>query len=442
VQNCSVPILIELAPVRRKKAEARARWRESAPKDLAEQIADYCDPTRNYSRLVLRCAHGVYWADPEPVYDGDGEIVGWVPLAWECAVCFPQYLNRRSLPFRQIQNSPKLEYAICRFGPDRLDKWPRKGDRRIQLKGYFDDDLGIYFPPDHFVSPYDERFRMREPEAMGGYIRSGKKDGVGIRARLGWGETTDGGELRFHVRRGVTNDEAGEENWWTFYSAQEAEPSRLVTVTYDFSALPAPAPSIPYFNDERSIAATRQEKGIVFYRRIGSYSWSDTPPEMVVTQPGKKRRSLREHGTAVRFDERHSGQGGQIGHCCGECKWCQSLRLKSQCVPSVVSIRPFSWKERWSDKWRTERPMRDLAARLNMYRYGSGTVDVKRMMATAWENLRQSQDTCKPPTLQRSATYETHGGYRESSEGGAPLRKCDGNYRHRLEDGFWPEVAR
>jgi hypothetical protein len=58
---------------------------------------------------------------------------------------------------------------------------------------------------------------------------------------------------------------------------------------------------------------------------------------------------------------------------------------------------PLRRTKRWPDNWRTSRPMRDLAARLDMYTYGEdGLIDVKRMCAKAWENLREAQTRKKP----------------------------------------------
>jgi hypothetical protein len=95
----------------------------------------------------------------------------------------------------------------------------------------------------------------------------------------------------------------------------------------------------------------------------------------------------------------------------------------------------------WSDEWRAERPMRDLAARLKMYRYGTGTIDVKKISATAWGNVRQAQRAFRSPTPHRPPQYETSSNARECCFFGRHFpKRNDGNYKHRLEEGYWPEL--
>jgi hypothetical protein len=68
--------------------------------------------------------------------------------------------------------------------------------------------------------------------------------------------------------------------------------------------------------------------------------------------------------------------------------WAQWKRKREYQPSSRENLVPLRRTKRWADDWRTERKMRDLAARLDMYRYGVGTVQPVEMMQAAWRNLR------------------------------------------------------
>jgi len=140
---------------------------------------------------------------------------------------------------------------------------------------------------------------------------------------------------------------------------------------------------------------------------------------------------------------------------------------------------PLRRTKRWSDDWRGERLMRDLAATLKMYRYGTATdtpcgvaqqqmfdgvtreIQVTKMCATAYENYRQATLTLtskKHGTAGWWLAGHMLGNERGASTGGKTpvwdggnskgLESLDwstpeatmSNYGHRLEGGWCTEV--
>lgn len=97
--------------------------------------------------------------------------------------------------------------------------------------------------------------------------------------------------------------------------------------------------------------------------------------------------------------------------------------------------------ERGPKNWRTERSMRDVAAKLNMYKYGSdGLVQSAKMCQTAYENYRQARLNLAKKHGKAGHWHATplEGNFRRTESLSATLEKPPaGNYHHRLEDGYY-----
>jgi hypothetical protein len=57
----------------------------------------------------------------------------------------------------------------------------------------------------------------------------------------------------------------------------------------------------------------------------------------------------------------------------------ESEAMENEALAKRSKYEPPPTRKSWSEKWRKERDMRDLAARLKMYRYGDGVLQVSKM---------------------------------------------------------------
>jgi hypothetical protein len=403
---------IAVGPARSTKSDTEARRKQALAHAWESQLGTYCDPAYNYSRLLLRCPHGDTYVSSSDDFES------------YCTACFPKYIEGRPRAAQGAFGGRNPLVLIGEFGPGRLERFARKGDLRIQQKGYLDRVRGedFFVPSDHQICPYDEQWRMRTAEAVGGYIRSGKKDGVAILAKRpkltppDWeNDDLEAPELTLCTVRLPRPD-----------SGVDIEPYRVILPVRIFTDTQPSESCRTYFDDERSVAAS--QSGL--HRRIGSDEWADVAAPAEARISGKKRKPLRDIATEIKFDYRHFGEGGPIGRTCGECAWCRSLGLQGESIPSPPrercnlspgclctlnkpyhrsSYETFSGGS-WPEDWRVQRKMRDLSARLNIYRYGDGHLQVAKMCETANENYRRA----------RLALAEKHGKvgfWRSSSDG-------------------------
>ncbi len=395
----------------------------------------------------------------------------------------------------------------------------RRGGRYLD-KAHYDHETDSFYPADHEICLFDERLRLRKAETQGGYVCAGYgEDGIAIRASLGWGETGEG-ELRFHVRPGLTQEEFQKEHFLTTYS--EADELKLNILQFLFGNflsltgreierakeenLEASRPilkivvsppqdaansALIWFEDERSICA--EKDGL--YRRAGSDVWTDFAPAEAVDpqttrfyfsakyanpvipeqeEKSRDRRLIFYSDNYETPEERLNAFATGQGHN-GKCK--EAKRKKSQAWKRLTAAERdldlggcwwdrwngFTWtnstsiseskicqwarehwstrnryegtefhfeespdgsrrsvwrldadREPWRDDWWTERPIKDLEARLKMYRklchsdgkdsdlsldplnpdLGQGyfAVDVRSMMGAAWRNVRVAKD--------------------------------------------------
>jgi hypothetical protein len=212
-----MPILVRLPPTaRRQKVVVKAGWRASYAQELAKQIDKYCQ-SRGVSALVWRCPRGVYLAAAEE-------------RAPYCTVCHAWVSPERPRG-RSLTTVGGIRYFLSTEGPGLLSRFPRRGKRYLD-KAHYDHETESFYPADHEICLFDERLRFRKSETRGGYICAGYgEDGIAIRAGLGWGETGEG-ELRFHLRAGLTQEEFQEENLLPTYS--DADELRLHITQFIF----------------------------------------------------------------------------------------------------------------------------------------------------------------------------------------------------------------
>ena len=185
VQNYPVPIKVKISRVfisQRPEHRADLNWKESYPKAHDRWLSEYCrwDDNPDYFDDAVRyrrCSHGCLVAtDTE-----NGNEANYCTICRPLLVSTPPRLN----PYPMQQGHP------LRLG---LPKFPRKGVEFLGLRG----TVGRhYYPGDHEICPYNPKQRMRIAEGVGGYVRSGTKDGNGIRAVRGNGPTEESLELRW-----------------------------------------------------------------------------------------------------------------------------------------------------------------------------------------------------------------------------------------------------
>src|SRR5579863_3591481 len=280
-----MPILVRLPPTtRRQKVVVKAGWRASYAQELARQIDKYCQAPA-VSTLIWRCPHGVYLTAAEE------------PTPY-CTVCHA-WVSPERPRMTSLRTIDSIRYYLTAEGPGLLRRFPRRGTRYLD-KAHYDHETDSFYPADHEISLFDERLRFRKAETRGGYICAGYgEDGIAIRAGLGWGETGEG-ELRCHLRAGLTQEEFQEENWLTTYSeADELKPdivvgnflsltgkeierareetleaSRPILEIVVSSPQDAAHTALIWFEDERTICA--EKDGL--YRRAGSDEWTDCAP--------------------------------------------------------------------------------------------------------------------------------------------------------------------
>jgi hypothetical protein len=151
VQNCSVPIWIEIRPNRRSKAVTEAEWYLGAAEKERQEglfLETYFAPPEP-SISLLKCEHGVYLGDQHRGY---------------CTVC----TDYRVPGPCGIGHSEKRLHGQTSLS----NRFPRKGFVRV---------------PCQVLPPLDQHLKMRAAEAVGGYVRKG----IAVRAGKGYAPTTN-----------------------------------------------------------------------------------------------------------------------------------------------------------------------------------------------------------------------------------------------------------
>lgn len=377
VQYFRVPVIIKVSAGRRKKKVVEQEWRESYATDCAGTIERYF---LSQTPPIEKCPHGVYiGCEPEAVLDDEGEFVEWETA--DCSLCrAPEWRPRVKL-LSKVLGVGRI--WLCRR--PNVEKWPRRGWRTIDLTGHseYDDEGGfIYYPPDHFVSPYDPKFRFYKAEAMGGYVCAGYgDDGIAIKAPLGWGTRVNDDDMRNHSQRpsgipGSVRMPRADSPMW--YARLHRPDLRQFFVTRDITTY-VPSPVLLFIGERQ---------------RTVSRWWIDHSVEGVETRR-KWRTALTDRedcqlSRELRPESSSLGSTLEYRHSPASCNWLRSVGFAPPAVPKLVPIRRWSWDERWPDKWRSERKMRDLAAKLKMYRYGDGHLEVARMCETASKNQHEA----------------------------------------------------
>jgi hypothetical protein len=389
VQNSRVtPILVTVKTGRRKRAEVKEAWRESAESALREWLERYCaDWQGKTSELQYVCPHGCRvnpfapGADHEPI---------------QCDAC-----NGWSTAERR----GKL-YVVLYGDSPRLRRFPRSGDVFLDKE-------------DHYISLYDDHLRVYRDEYPHGRRRAG---GIAVRAKLGFGGFTDseGFEgFRSFGHRYTAPDFNFETGDWE--QTEETNGLRCSELTYlrrllrrcrstvsVRQALPSdllhdhsPAILDVFRTDQRTVVDVEDK----LYRRCGSYDYNDVLP----TEPPRElKRDLPSYWRYVtlpdarRTDEQtqagistpRSGQGWPFVVQAEDARWRSKYWISGKpftIAPEV--IRPaVGWKAGkeyegiivrvgnhrvgklhrrvWPDGWRDERKMCDLDAKLKLVRYG------------------------------------------------------------------------
>ncbi len=421
-----MPILVKVRNrVRRLKKDVVAEWREKPASDSEGQIEDYRQ-SWGYSPLLWRCPHGVYLPhDPEEIVQS-------------CAVCESHCFVGK--PGRGVGS----HLWINDSEPGRLNKFPRKGYRSINFSGYVERLEGEphYFPPDHYVSPYDDRFRCRKTQMAWYFIPGESGDGIGVRAQLAWGESLEG-ESRFH-RQSFTEEEKDDEP--TNYGPQftqgvgwhyeKRDLTRLKA--YFFPRYRSIGLSLPpnalmggsiatFWDDERTAMEWEGQ-----YRRVGGV-WTDRKPQQPALPPvtrlfyseqyenseqrrlafltgrepaSRPKNFVPKKGTAHKFlteAERALDLSGRWWERWNGYSWTASADLSDKDVrrwraehwDTRAKYKPPPSRKAWVEGWQNERKMHDLEAKLEMYRYGCRSdgvepdwfaVDSAAMMQAAWRN--------------------------------------------------------
>jgi hypothetical protein len=377
-----MPILVETrpSPADYTRKGGVKRWRDSWLEDHRLWLAPYFEPE---APPIQKCPHG----------NGVG---------LDCTVCRPYYVSwdgRKRVPSKQVRVdlTGRPLYFLRRFH--------RTFDYRIE---------------EHYVSPYDSHFRRSGiTEYAGGYITAGwGDDGIAIHAPTRkYGPTDDDFEMRWdEFYRSETGSiscsgdgtfaevpapDAGCE-WIDLFRFSTSRATRVIPVVLWQSG-----PVVLLFKDERKaepVTSWKPDKKFIH--------WTRPSPQVLLTSPMPPRWTtlfLRSPAPTPQPIPRRVWSVGD---------WLRVTRgtllpeiperpsdkelARRNYGPSVgMRVRtPLGWltvvrpaagnraaRKPWSHDWRTERKMRDTAAGLKMYEYGSdGLINVRRMQDAAREN--------------------------------------------------------
>jgi hypothetical protein len=382
VQNYGVPIKTRISwvSVRWPDGYTNLDWRESYEKAHARWLAEYTlwvDPDRLDENRYYRCPHGTLVASDT----NSGAEANF------CTVCHPLSV---STPPRLKPYGMPLKHPL-RVG---LPTFPRKGVFYLTGRG----TIGRhYYPGDHEICPYEPRWRMRTPEAPGGYRRSGQKDGVAI--------------LAFPKRATYDDEFEGDEQ----EGEPEGPPGNFATMLcpWEFNRPGAVLFRRRWFNSY-AVPVLADNTSLLEFAEIGRLArWSDLTerprPEIELTPSGRMRhkdktpplptdsQKLAEHFSRLKAEAE---------------KALEFYRRPRPRILYLFSVPPMEgdterWRKKywlkrkpyvcharkpWPENWRTERKMRDLDARLDLYQWGSHNEirNVPQMMQTTAKRAHEA----------------------------------------------------
>jgi hypothetical protein len=305
-------------------------------------------------------------------------------------------------------NGRGLDCTACRpyLVPWDGGKLVPNGQVRIDLRGrplYF---LRLfhrtydYRIEEHYVSPYDSHFRRSGVvEYEGGYITAGwSDDGVAIRARKRHGSDED--EFEFYPSGNP--DPTGKHNGvfatfprpdteceFRFSTPTSEEHERIESFRFSTNRATrlisrmACSPTAVF-----SGTPDRVKPWIPDRRPPETFSRPPAPSQLIPRRTWSVKTWLRSIGVEINpaIPERPSNKElvrRNYGPSAG-------MKVRT-CRGWLTIVRPSPGnrlvRKPWPQGWRTERKMRDTAASLKMYDYGSdGLINVQRMQDTAREN--------------------------------------------------------
>jgi hypothetical protein len=406
--------------------------------------------------LLWRCPHGVYVTeDPYTFWSGSGGPDGEIFDSWAapfCEVCYATYEAERRDIWKRVPSrrgthffkGRKLEIGEYRYQREKLfdgrKVYPETFTRTIKLRGRsFTADLRLQEDP--------ETGKPRL-ETMGGYVA--KAFGYGS-AGKGHGPDSDADNVRLSWMAQHEDGPVGHAE----HDPKSTPWSATVPHIWDVLGLPfRHSPEIP-IRDFRVITAEnwfpaslpigisspepfRNYQGFLSERdyfadertrhdavaRVCEYE-KDRPSLVGASLAILKARDLRHSREAANhFDwyvltraERReirwwSGFSPLPPTARELAQWRRKEGNTRKASPTRVPLRRMP---RWKENWRTERPMQDLSAKLEMYSYGDRLVQVSEMCTTANENYRKAR-------LNLAANHGKAGFWRtEKLEGGYRL---------------------
>ena len=403
VQNVAMPLKVKIPPVSLKRPESTANldWRKSYRRAYADWLGEYTrwedDPGQRDENRYRRCRHGCLVATES------GREANY------CTGC------------------------LINFNPTLLRPLPQ-GITYLTKRG----TIGrLYYPGDHEICPYNPRWRMRTAEAEGGYRRSGQKDGNAV--------------LTF-PKKPIDDEQdelEGETRGICFASLLRPFDSRPDDDAFLFQRRWFNPFALPVWADDTSR---------IEFAEVGRFAtWSDftesPEPEWEFTPSGRKRHKdapvlpneytkLVEHFTRLREEGKTNLAEYRIRRPRiyyvftvpprdgDEEKWRQKYWPEGKRTPYVKHER-----KPWAEGWRTERKMRDLDARLELYQWGSHNEvrNIPQMRQATYENAhaawlderRRSGPVCK----QQPAAYKTERRYLFPAPG--PTRQAPAMYEPR-----------
>jgi hypothetical protein len=456
-----MPILIDIPEPREWSA---ADWK-LLPNLRRPQHTDG-DSGWEFHPLLWRCPHGVYVTeDPSPFWSGTGGPDGEILDNWAapfCEVCYASYASEwrevwRRVPARRGRyffKGRKLEAGEYRYQGEKLfdgrNVYPETFTKIIRLR-----DRSLTADLRLQEDPETDKPRL---ETMGGYVA--KAFGYG-HAGKGHGPDSDADNIRLswmaqHADGPVGHAEPDPES--TPWSATLPH-LREIIGTHTGAPHPVPARDVR-FRDFRLITAENWFPAVLpfgifrpepFRNYQGFLSERDyfaderTRAVVRVCVYKKDRSSLVGASLEVlkqidkrRFEEaaNHLRWYVLTKSARRESRWWIAFQPLPPTARELAQWRRNTWNlrrapsnrvprrrmPRWEENWRNERPMRDLAAKLKMHRYGDGLLQVSKMCETAHENYRKAR-------LALAANHGKVGFWRSE--------KLEGGYRLSIKTGRW-----
>jgi len=423
-----MPIFIDIVKAPEPREWTEADWR-LLPSLRRPQHSD-TDGGWEIHPWLWRCPHGVYVTeDPYDFADfwGDeGEEITW--CAPFCEVCYAKYEFEwrdiwKRLPKRRgthFFKSRKLETGEFRYQREKLfdgrTVYPETFTKIIKLRDRtLTADLRLQEDP--------ETGKPRL-ETMGGYV--GKSFGYG-RAGKGHGPDNDADDLRLswmaqHEGSSIGYGEQDPQSTpWSatlphVLGAPTDVPFRDFRVITAENWQPTPLPvgvSKPepfrnyqgflserdYFADERtnhdgSVARVWKPISDGPFIIPASASLRDIKEiENRLSQHAANNYRAYLEAKSARRENRWWNEVAPLPPTARElAQWRRKRWNTGKASPHRVPIRRKRWPENWREEQRvrTSAGQETLAAKINMYRYGTGEIQAQKMCATAYENYRQA----------------------------------------------------